>query len=340
MRLKKDYLILFIALIVLPSNAKAYEAKTVHEPLLNTALTIYNQCFPGDTMYDIHKDAKSRVVSGDIAMDEGLEFNIFDIFSFSLRGEKVFSKTKRPFNWHFYNPNKEDMSRAGLVEQSHIRLWEGLKDGLKANDKNYNKLLFVGGLIHLVEDLTSPVHVVPVYHGPTVISVIGPKTLKPVVSYMQEYKDKYKYMIKDNIDSIAPDIERLTNQLSHDNVLCNDIDTNSETLEEIRFNAATQTLNMLKQEIPGCPGFTWQEFWTEPKSDEYFGRYYIKNNSPLFGQEGLMTLEDGSTCKFKENDSRYKDFVYSLHLNAVKADLKLLNWSTKNILKRDKKSQF
>ncbi|MCW8894418.1 MAG: hypothetical protein OQK48_00875 [Sulfurimonas sp.] len=338
MRPIKNYLIFVAALIALSSNTQAYEAKTVHEPLLNTALTIYNECFPGDTMYDIVEDAKSRVIAGNIAMDEGLKFNIFDVLS--LRGEKVFSKAKRPFNWHFYNPNKEDMSRAGLVEQSHIRLWQGLKDGLKSNEKNYNKLLFIGGLIHLVEDITSPAHVVPVYHGPTVISVIGPKTLKPLVTYMQEYKDKYKHMIKDNIDYIAPDTQRLLNELQHDNLLCHEIDTNSETLEEIRFNAATKTLNLLKQEIPECPNFTWQEFWTPPKSDEYFGKYYIKNNSPLFGQEGLMTLENGSTCKFKENDPRYEDFVYSLHLNAVKADLKLLNWSTKNILKRDKKSQF
>jgi len=323
---------------MLTSNTYAYKPDAVHEPLLNTALTIYNECFPGDTMYSIDEDAKDRVIAGDRAMDEGLNFNIFDMFS--LRGEKIFSKTKRPFNWHFYNPNKQKQSHVGLVEQSHINLFEGLKAGLKSNDKNYNKLLFIGGLIHLIEDLSVPAHVVPVYHGPTIIKLIGKNRLKPLVTYMQEYKDEYKLMIDDKIDSMPVDTKSILDKLLHDNLLCNDIDTNTETLEEIRLNTANKTLSILKKEIPSCPNVTWQEFWIQPKSDEYFGRYNIKNNNPLFGEAGLMRAQNGSTCQFEENDSRYKDFVYSLHLNAVDADLKLLNWSTKNILKRDKNSKF
>lgn len=330
MRLKNNHLMIFTLLTLLTSNACAYKPD-VHEPLLNTALSVYNQCFPGDTIYDKDKEAASIVLEGDIAMDKGLKFDLFHFFS--LKGEKVFSLSKRPLNWHFYNPYKEKLSRVGLVEQSHSRLFNDLISGLESNTKKHYKLLFIGGLIHLIEDLSVPAHVVPVYHGPTIIKAFGPKRLEPLVSYMQEYKDEYKNMIEDAIDSIRPDTLRLGNELMHNNLICNDIEINDETLEQIRFQTALNTLNLLKEEIPECPNVTWQEFWIAPESDEYFGRYNIKNDNPLFGEAGLMKAENGFTCKFEKNDSRYKNFVFTLHLNAVNADLKLLNWSNKNILK-------
>ena len=248
-----------------------------HEALLNNTLTIYNQCFPGDTMYGSYAGARERVVEGNIAMGEGLGISLFS----SVKRDEIFSKEKSPINWHDYKING---SRDALYKELH--------DAMNANSSNYDKLLFIGGIINLVEDLSLPIH--------------------------------------DNIESAKVDTKRIFEKLMYDNVLCNDIDMNEQSVEEIRIESANKIASYLKQDIPSCPDVKWQEFWKDNKDKE----------SPNFGQAGLFRLKEGPTCKFEDNDKRYKDFVYSLHLNAIDADFKLLNWSTKNILKRDKKLKF
>jgi len=327
-----SYWVLFVLLILPIPDAGAYLPDIDHEPILHTAIKVYSQCFPSHTLYKGEKP-KRRITKGNLAMDKGLlSFSFFEWLSLAKAG--VFSITKRPLNWHFFNPHRKHLSRVAMVEQSHVNLWEGLKKGFKSNSKKYNKLIFIGGLIHLIEDLTVPAHVVPVYHGPTAVKILGPIRLEPLVSYMQDLGDEYTTQIFDKIELIPPDIDRLETELLNNDAVCTEAGRDNETLEQIRLLTSLFTLNTLTKEISGCPGVTWQNFWIKPKNNEYFGRYNVKQNNPLFGENGLLHSEDGATCRFSVNDIRYDDFVYILHLKAIEADLKVLTWGYKNIGKR------
>ena len=327
-----SYWVLFVLLVLPVPDAGAYLPDSSHNPLLDTAIKVYLQCFPSHTLYKGEK-SKRKIIKGNVAMDKGLlSFSFFEWLS--LRNAGVFSITKRPLNWHFFNPYRKHLSLVAMVEQSHVNLWEGLKKGFKSNSKVHNKLIFIGGLIHLIEDLTVPAHVIPVYHGPTVVKIMGPIRLEPLVSYMQDLGDEYTIQIFDKIDFIPLDINRLETELLNNDAVCTEAGRDSETLEQIRLLTSLFTLNTLANEIPGCPDVTWQDFWIKPKNNEYFGRYNVKQNNPLFGENGLLHSENGATCRFSVNDVRYSDFVYILHLKAIEADLKVLTWGYKNIVKR------
>ncbi|HLD66018.1 MAG TPA: hypothetical protein VJA19_08235, partial [Pseudomonas sp.] len=213
---------------------------------------------------------------------------------------------------------------------SHQNLWLGLQKGFEANAAAHDKLLFVGGLGHLLEDLSVPAHVVPVYHGPTVVEYLGPERLEPLVAYMQPQG----LSISDRIDAYPPDIPRLQSAFTAGPCT---VDA-GHSLESLRLATARATLALLAREVPDCPGVRWQAFWLEPEAGEYFGRYNVKvaggtGQSPLFGDPGTLQGAQGQGCAFAPiaEDERYRDFVFALHQTAIAADLQLLAWAQRNI---------
>ena len=189
----------------------------------------------------------------------------------------------------------------------------------------------MGGIIHLTEDLTVPAHVVPVYHGPTQIEFFGPTRLKPLVVYMQEKSSEYSSKIADKIDSMMPDTSRMERELLKDKTICSKVEMENASLADVRSSTVGFTLDQIKNEIPSCPGVTWQDFWLKPTGDEFFGRYNIKQNNPLFGDAGILTSSNNATCQLSQMDDRYLEFVYALHLKAVEADLKVLYWGSRQL---------
>ncbi len=315
-------LLLLALMLSQATTAFAYDPQKGHKSIVTTAVKAYAQCFEDQSFYRIN-GAQERVIQGDLSMDEGLDATLKE--RFGLTGEMVFSKVIRPLNWHFYNPDRAAYSKVGLVEQSHINLWNDLIKGFNENKKEYNKILFVGGIIHLVEDLTVPAHVVPVYHGPTQIEYFGTDRLKPLVSYMQDKGSQYSKNIDDKIDSIAPDVERLKKELAESKDICARANTGNKTLEDLRASTVQFTLDQLQHEIPNCPAVKWQDFWLKPTGNEFFGRYNIAHNNPMFGEAGVLVGASNATCQLKEMDSRYLDFVFALHLKAVESDMRVLS---------------
>jgi len=324
----ENYKLIILFVILNSVNSFGYEPDKGHEPLINTALKVYSECVTEPNLiYGINE--RKRIIQGDLAMDKGLKFNLIDWIS--LREEGVFTKKRRIFNWHFYNPERISYSKVGLIEQSHSRLWGDLIKGINKNNKEYNKLLFLGGIIHLIEDLTVPAHVIPVYHGPTAVKHLGPKQLEPLVSYMQNEGKEHSKKIADKIDSISPDITRLEKELLNNKQFCLAVQKENLSLTDIRLSVAQFTLEYLKNEIPNCPGVKWQDFWIQPTNQEYFGRYNVKGENPLFGEAGVLLSSSNNICTFNALDDRYLDFVYVLHKKAIEADLKILFWGTNNI---------
>lgn len=326
MKLIPAYLII---ILFLSQSVYGYEPQTVHKPLALSALKIYSKCFPDKKLF-VSEESRLRVLEGDVAMDEGLGWSIGD--RVSLKDESVFFVAKRTVNWHFFNPSRADYARIGFIDQSHQRLWDGLHKGFISNEKPYNKLLFVGGLFHFVEDFTVPAHVVPVYHGPNLVKFIGPKRFAPLVNYMSKEQQGGSFVLSDKIDVFKPDIERLESELQDDMSLCSRVAESVQTLDEIREETVNLTLAKLGEDIPRCAGLTWQGFWVKPKGEDYFGRYQLENNSPLFSEAGVLKItEHGEACEFEADDKRYMEFVFELHKQAIKSDLKVLSWADKEI---------
>lgn len=312
---------------LLTGGAQAYEPRVAHAPLMALALQVHGRCNPEQPLLQ-SPAAQARVIEGDIALDEGRTFSLRDWLM--VRESGVFSRLERIGNWHFYHPDRQAYSRIGQIEASHQKLWLGLQKGFEANAAAHDKLLFIGGLGHLLEDLSVPAHVVPVYHGPTVVEYLGPERLEPLVTYMQPAG----LSISDRIDAYPPDIPRLQSAFAAAPCM---VDTR-QSLEALRLATARATLALLAREVPDCPGVRWQAFWLEPKAGEYFGRYNVKvpgvaGQNPLFGDPGVLQGDTGQRCAFAPiaEDERYRDFVFALHRTAIEADLQLLAWTQRSI---------
>lgn len=283
--------------------AFAYKPDTGHALLTAHALSYYKQCFKQDSFYD-NKVIQDNIVLGTKALDEGLKGSSL------IQNEGYFSPIYRAFNWHFFNPNKEHLSRKYLIfKQSYTNLWDGIYQGFELNSKIKDKALFIGGILHLLEDTTVPAHIIPVYHGPTAVKYFGFSSL---TSYMQD--ETKEDMIEDKIDAYEvnisiKDLEGICKKSSA-----------PQTLKELRIDNFNYLTSLLKTSISEkCSKKKWNSFWNNPKEDKYFGKYNLAQ--PLFGEKGTI---DG--CEIKENDPLYKSFVKKLHIKAIETDIRALRW--------------
>ena len=322
MNSKAFFLGMLLWLICMP--AKAYHPDSGHSVLTKLALKGYQWCY-NDDWYQ-QADRADQLLAGNLAMDKGLSaLPIGD----QLLPEAItlFPLLVRVTNWHFFHPDKTGFSRHGNVEMSHMRLWRRAHLGLETD----KPLLFVGAFLHLIEDISVPAHVVPVYHGPaTSLKALG--EFDHLVDYMKAagqtegvwLADK----ISDQIDSIKPDDNALSAQL---NSLCPAQELNPE---QTREQLSRLTLALVDRPIPGCGNTPWRRFWPAPttlqrpsNSQRYFARYNVGADFPLFNQSGTVSDADGRpVCKLNADDKTYKNFLHQLHRNAIKADIALLRW--------------
>ncbi len=330
-------LILLAAVAALMASvpAHAYDVDSGHVPLTNFSLKLYNACYPSNPPYQ-ETGARERLIQGNRGMDKGRgsmlrHVNLSEAERAELRGDSVFSLMQRIWNWHFYNPGRTEFSRVGLVEQSHGRLWKRLEKGLSANRES-NKLLFLGGLLHLVEDVSVPAHSIPVYHGPVSVAELGPNHLAPLVTYMRKAGRVRNGQIRDPVDWIGPDEKRLAETLLPTEEFCSAAGNGAETPEDIRDHLARTVYALLQTPISGCDGVSWSDLWLMPVGREYFGRYNIGEGRPLFGETGTVRSRNGRVCEMKKQDDRYDDFVLKLHQEAIKADMKLLRWGERQMV--------
>ena len=187
------------------------------------------------------------------------------------------SKFQRPFNWHFYN-------NGGLIKDNPLipghrtsekrigKLIEKIDEALgkfkKQPKRKYAKrLLNVSGrLAHHIQDMSTPSHVVPVYHGP------GLKD--EYENFGAEYAGKIETIFfADKSNSI------LDNRLAI-SVTVNDINGHNEAitgtsdhiLHNLHISSAKQTLAYLRDNkfslhVNGKKTILgWSGFWREKKS--------------------------------------------------------------------------
>ena len=328
--LNKNLVIIIVAIGLLfgkVASSYAYSPHKVHKHLTELSLAIYNRCRGGDSKYRDF-EIRESIILGNIAMDEGKK-------AFRGRSRKLphanrsMARAKRLINWHFYNPSLEHLSKQGWVDKSHTRLWKMLNREFTKSKNKGDKATVLGGILHLVEDLTVPAHVIPVYHGPVSVSYLG--KFEHLVDYMENHHEKG--MIKDRIDEIEPDKIALSYDLINDmDNICR-LTNKNYSPDNIRYELANKTLALMNHAIEHCEGFEWRDFWIEAQGNRYFGQYNVDNGNPLFGEAGVLSKKSKSnsdmSCAFINNDKRYDDFVKKLHHDAIKSNIKLLSWASR-----------
>ena len=341
-RLRRGFYATFLAFIG-THNAYAYVPETGHAPLTQLAVQGYQQCFDNHTLAT--PNVLNRLLQGNMAMDHGTG-------SFSDEDEAIpgaitlFHLITRITNWHFYRPQEQRpqeqrLSKQKNVEMSHKRLWKMAVDGFAKATTPHDKWLFLGALLHLNEALSVPAHVVPVYHGPTtLVDRLG--EFESITRYPQDSNITSGFWltekITDQIDQMRVDKTRLSGAIKQQlPAYCQALTTQPlATPNSIKNNLAKQTLAFIDQPIPHCKGVKWSRFWDDvPEqsspplpSQRYFKLYNSEKGFALFGLAGVVSDKNGKAgCTLKDNDKRYLDFVFQLHLAAVKADVALLYWA-------------
>ncbi len=315
---------------------------TGHLPISKLSLTAFERCFPEDSAFRRHDEIKKRILRANVAMDEGR--SALSREDKEIAGERgYFTLLNRIDNWHFYNPNKKQPKKTqqGLIHKSYDRLWLEALEYFINHKKWENKVLFLGALMHLLEDTGVPAHVVPVYHGPTIVEIMG--DFEKYTDYMQEKNyvsgKGLTEMIKDEIDLIPPDEARLRAYVNSGfSRECHQIKQSQVmTPQQIRDDLAEVTLAGLNREIAGCKGKRWNIFWDNPVrneagealEDDYFRAYNTDDDFPLFNHHGLIKNTKGEVvCTMGEADARYQEFVYELHKQMIKSDVRLLRWAS------------
>lgn len=342
-----------VSAVLLASPVSAYEPIHGHGPLMGIAYDQYTNCSGRQEISSI-SGAKKRLQQGTVAMDTGLggielqrvnangtvelesaSINFFQ--KLGIRGSSVFSVLNRPLNWHFNSLRLNGASsRIGLIEVSGDRLFSGLYGGVYKNKTPLKQLLFVGGMGHMIEDASVPAHVAPVYHGPKQTAIIAPFLYPKIAAYMAEenrISHEHNGAIKDAIDEYPLDHVRVASAVRAGE-LCQTIDKYNYEPFFLNRLAAIDTADAMEQMIPGCPGVTWHAFWHAPEVNSYFGKHNTKSGkhiNPLFGEAGVMLAANGASCVFSQDDSRYADFVFERHVQAVSYDMKLLRWADRLI---------
>ena len=315
--------------------------ETGHLPLTQLAFDDYQRCFPEQYISPLFID---RMLRANRSMDEGTQY--LSKAEKKIKGaKKYFSVLNRIDDWHFYNPHKvsDELTVQGLVHKSMDRLWARGLSLFHSTKKSEDKALFLGALMHLLEDTSVPAHVMPVYHGPVAVKYMG--HFEKYVDYMVAAGlvegRGLKMMIKDAIDAqvIVPATLQKTS------LNCNQIKAGAlKTPDVLRYDMALYTLAKIKEVIPHCrdkdKNIQWQVFWNKPLKDQdgklmksdYFSAYNTQAGFPLFGKKGIIMDDEGNHyCAMNDNDERYLAFMEALQQEIRLQNIHLLRWAFSQI---------
>jgi hypothetical protein len=274
------------------SNAYAYSIDS-HEILTKVAVQNFNACISSEVELSAFKtitpEQEKIITKGNVFEDS----------------KSVF---KRIFHWHFWKP--EVMNKSGDVKgnggigikKDFRKRFHKIRRELKQADKSDSQYLEVaykklGNLIHYIQDVSIPAHVVPIFH--------------PTLPKMK--KDKFdSYKINENIK-----------------IDCRDLVAALPNIKNTGFNrildySAVRTLKNIKRLIPvsGNTKTTWEAYWKSPKikksgKKKNFGKYGEFKNK--FGQEKIFECAAGSCTILKYH---FDNFAFRQHQMTIDATVR------------------
>lgn len=235
-----------------------------HRPVTRAAISAYKSCLE------------------QLAVEDSLSQGTEAIIEFS-KLEDESPLIKRYFNWHFYDAYKGTeyamgKSATGARKSMHHIYAEHadvLMDALE-NNRREDVYEYTGRLLHLIQDMTVPAHVAPIYH--------------------------YKFLWFDRSDYFDEMPEWNTSTFVKPDDLCriDEVDKNDmkQRLDMILDKTALGTRDRVREKIlvdnnHRLAGKTWQEFWVIRNPDDdpsYSGTRYGFAPYGNEGREGFKKL--------------------------------------------------
>ncbi|MBU1565520.1 MAG: hypothetical protein KJ630_07815 [Proteobacteria bacterium] len=300
-------LFMIVALCLWAVNLSAFDGP-VHGAITEAAVDVFNDAValdPDLAKYSI--DPESTKVA--ITKRNKNEDNVFYPLLARLR------------NWHFYNANEQEDEGwvRHFLDRIFLQKFTELDEAI-ISDEPADVFIKAGSVMHYIQDMSSPPHVVPVYHWKFLsMGVIEPFDAKVI--------DQKKYQHK-----LALNQADLKAFLSW-----------KDKLNDLLASEAGETLKVIQEEIPvadasGNKPYKWTDFWrlqgsTSPACDDKqpkpgFGTYGRFCNN--FGQKTLPGVSPG----FEIPQEVYEEFVLQQFIQARNSSIKVLVWAMREHQRR------
>jgi len=196
---------------------------------------------------------------------------------------------RRMFRWGFYEREEQSpKSSLWVIETRMHEHFNTLVAEAEAAATDAEMFPVVGRIAAYVQDVTSPVRVVPIYSARF-----------------------WRFNTHDRFTAIKVQEEQLAAALTD---VCDAVLTDTRLeYSSILTATANQSLTAIRQPIPGMPT-TWQSFWRLASDPADFGEYGPAGNR--FGARTSFRCGD-ERCVLLNKDPLYEEFAQARHLDAV-----------------------
>jgi hypothetical protein len=337
--MKKNILwvVVIISLLYFKGESKAYSVDKAHQHLTKIALNVYGFCANEVTPSNQKTNFNEKIIiDANIEEDEG-------------------HWLLRIFNWHFYYPERNKYRKGIFIKETLDRTFDGLIKGLISEPPQKKGYEILGRVLHFIEDVTVPAHVVPVYHSINLPWLNGTKRQLKISDGVDSYDNtsivETEEFFKKEANLLLKELTRTLQKYSKSytaegKTLCqnfhflisNDLKNNDKHsplfLEKILNETALETRARVKEpicKVNGVDGPNWHYFWNEPKEGYFFGRYLNDDENAFnseFRPKTVSKITDSGkiiTCQMLEpKNNLYDKFVERAYMNAVIADIRVL----------------
>lgn len=251
------------------TSAHAYEAQ-IHQQLTFLAARHLNECLEGSVVPRIAPLEVRYVARANVRQEE----------SGWLRGV---------FRSDFYDrAGQRERSWMWVLDTRVHEQFRELREELDDADTPAERYAELGRVINILQDMSVPAHVVPVY-----------------------FTRWWRFNVSDKFNEYPVDPDRVSRALEGDcETLLAAADNEVETLMQ---QAADDTLRAVQAPIEGLPS-TWQAFWRLADDPDSFGEYGRAGNS--FGRRAEFRC-NGERCVLLDRDPLYAAFALDRHVMAV-----------------------
>lgn len=206
------------------------------------------------------------------------------------RAEWRFSR--KVARWPYYDGRDPDRNRLLWLVQTRLHEhFDAAVAKLAGADDLSGKYSNLGVIVNLIQDTTSPAHVVPVFMTRW---------------WRFSYADRFN-----TYDVDEPAVEQAIGDY------CMPLEGGDETFAAVLHRAAEDTQAAVRAPVTGMPT-TWEAFWRFGEPGE-FGEYGEAGNN--FGRATRFPCGPGERCVLLKDDPLYAAFAMERHLAAVRATM-------------------
>lgn len=272
------YCIVLALIAGLPCAGYAYPGP-VHQELTFLAAKQLNRCLEGSGVPSLGPLEVRYVVKRDVSEAERSVF-------------------RRMLQWRYYDRRQKERGFLGLVETRLHEHYNKTARALRRADSLRDRYTNLGVLVHYLQEVTVPAHVIPIFN-PRLWRLFEGDTM-----------DKYP------LDKTAVEarLGGLCEALFADR---------AKDFKQLLVETAEHTRAAARGPIPGLPA-DWTAFWRDDADPSDFGEYGPAGNR--FGRAtGFRCGESRrERCHLVDDDPIYRDFATARHVDAVLATMRAM----------------